>query len=154
MEKCNFALVFETSKNMKRLNLIFLFLFIYIHFADGNHLAFIQEQPKSKLRNNQNTAPISSLSTNRVQKSSNQKVDKLAEKIILTLDLNEVEAKTIYHLCENRAEKIEKVKLNSDNSQQKISDLQAINDDFDFRIKQLVSPSQYHKYEALRKSGN
>lgn len=110
-----------------------------------------QERPKSKGKFGVNQAPTSSFSS---QNRTAQKVDKLAEKIISMLELNESEAKTIHELCENRAEKIEKIKLNSDNSQQKIIDLQSVNQVFDSRIKQLVSPSQFQKYEALRKNGN
>jgi hypothetical protein len=136
---------------MKITPLIFLLFITTAFLAEANFVDFKQERPKSKGKFGVNQAPTSSFSS---QNRTAQKVDKLAEKIISTLELNEAEAKTIHDLCENRAEKIEKIKLNSDNSQQKIIDLQSVNQVFDSRIKQLVSPSQYQKYEALRKNGN
>ncbi len=135
-------------------NLIFLVIlsiFVYIQFVDAQYIGLKQEHPKAKNKFGINATPNSSFTNNKYQI---QKVEKLADKIISTLDLNDSEAKTIKELCEDRLEKIEKIKLNSDNSQQKIIDLQAVNQDFDLKIKQLVTASQYQKYEVMRRSGN
>lgn len=140
---------------MKITPLIFLLFITTANLVVANLGDLKQERPKSKGKFGVNQAPTSSFSSqNRTAKTTAQKVDKLAEKIISTLELNESEAKIIHDLCENRAEKIEKIKLNSDNSQQKIIDLQSVNQAFDARIKQLVTPSQYQKYEMMRKNGN
>ena len=89
-----------------------------------------------------------------VENSRKSNSFKLADKIINSLILNETEAKLIHELCDDRANKIEKIKLNSDNSQQKIKDLQEVNLVFDLKIKSLVTPTQFLKYENLRKNGN
>lgn len=142
-------------KIMKIKSTLFLLFIFFANLVLANFADLNQERPKSKEKFGANQAPTSSFSSqNRTAKTTAQKVDKLAEKIISTLELNESDAKTIHELCENRAEKIEKIKLNSDNSQQKIIDLQSVNQVFDSRIKQLVSPGQYQKYEAMRKGGN
>jgi exopolysaccharide biosynthesis protein len=135
-------------------NLIFLSIisiFIYVQFVDAQFIGLKQEHPKSNKKFGLLTNPNSSFTNT---KNQTQKVEKLADRIINTLELNDSEAKSIRELCEDRSEKIEKIKLNSDNSQQKIFDLQAVNQDFDAKIKQLVSANQYQKYEVMRRSGN
>jgi hypothetical protein len=137
-------------------NFFCLLLIITANLAEANSFDFKQERPKSKLKfepnSNFNNSNINS--SKKEAKTNTQKVEKLADKIISTLYLTDSEAKIIHDLCEDRAVKIEKIKLNNDNSQQKIMDLQTVNQDFDRKIKQLVTPNQYQKYEIMRKSGN
>lgn len=134
--------------------LIFLSFLIYFYFGPSQNEISGQERPKIKSKNLQYSQPTSSFSANNRTQKSDKKVDILAEKIINTLSLNEGDARFIHEFCDDRATKIEKIKLNNDNSQQKIADLQAVNNDFDQKIKQLVSPSQFQKYEAMRRAGN
>jgi hypothetical protein len=136
---------------MKIVFYIFIINFAIANLAMANLVDINQENPKLKAKNKSfQTTPNYISANNR----SSQKVDKLADKIISALELKGAEAKTIHDLCEARAIKIEKIKLNSDDNQQKISDLQVVNQVFDEQIKQLVSPNQYQKYEALRKNGH
>jgi hypothetical protein len=131
-------------------NLIFLSLLTSILCLNKNE---VYGQNRLKFQNTQN--PQTSLAPNNKSTNNNsKKIDLLAEKIVKTLELNPLDAKIIYSYCEERAEKIDKIKLNSDNSQQKIADLQAVNQNFDLKIKQLVSPGQYQKYEVMKRSGH
>lgn len=139
---------------MNRINLILLFLVLSNFIGLAQHIAFKQEQPKGKAKNNLYSNTTSSLSANNSHKNSNKKVDKLFEKINSSLELNESDSKYIFNLCEERAEKIEKIKLNNDTSQQKIIDLQTINQDFDSKLKHILTANQFQKYEMMRRSGN
>lgn len=132
-------------------NLIFLSLInalasgsIYGQNPQKPYLKFSKQQPTTSQFSEKNNG-LSSKKTNS---------NKLADKIINSLVLNEGEAKVIHELCDDRANKIEKIKLNSDNSQQKIKDLQDVNQVFDQKIKTLVTPTQFNKYENMRKNGN
>lgn len=137
-------------------NLLCLLCILTANLAEAGAFDFKQERPKPKLKFEQNSNFNNSLtnSNKREVKTNTQKIEKLADKIISTLYLTDSEAKIVYDLCEERALRIEKIKLNNDNSQQKIMDLQTVNQDFDRKIKQLVTPNQYQKYENLRKSEN
>lgn len=135
--------------------LIFLFSVLTIQISMAQYTLAKQEKPKQKSKLGQFSSPNSSFSANnRTIKANAQKVDKLAEKIISTLELNDADAKAVHDLCEDRAQKIEIIKLNNDNSQQKIIDLQAVNQDFDAKIRNLVTANQYQKYEVMRRAGN
>ncbi len=130
-------------------------IFLLVIYAMGVGEIFGQNPQKSYIKFSQQNTPQSNFN----QKSSNNntkenKSVKLADKIISTLVLNDFEAKIIHELCEERANKIEKIKLNSDTSQQKINDLQTVNQVFDQKIKNLVSSAQFIKYENLRKAGH
>ncbi len=138
--------------NQRSFVLLFLILFNFIGMAQ--QIAFKQERPKGTAKNNLYSNTTSSLSANNVHKNSNKKADKLFEKINSALELNESESKSILNLCEERSEKIEKIKLNNDNSQQKIIDLQTINQDFDSKLKHILNANQFQKYEIMRRSGN
>lgn len=132
-------------------NLIFLLLM----YAFGISNIYGQNSQKQFLKFNKQQPTTSQFSEKNNGLNSNKtNSNKLADKIINNLALNESEAKTIHELCDERANKIEKIKLNSDNSQQKIKDLQDVNLVFDLKIKSLVTPTQFSKYENLRKSGN
>ena len=105
-------------------NLIFLLLAtlaFQTQYLHAQFAAFGQEKPK---KGKPKSSFKSVQSNSYVDNSKTSKVIKLADKIISTLDLNESEAKSIHLFCEERAEKIERIKLNSDNSQQKIIDLE------------------------------
>jgi hypothetical protein len=137
----------------KTILLLGIVLSFYTNLLVGQFASFKQERPKSKNKFETNINPNSFSNSNRTLKTNN-KVEKLAEKIINTLELNDSDANIIRNLCEDRAEKIEKIKLNNDNTQQKITDLQVVNQDFDNKIKQLVGINQYQKYETMRQRGN
>ena len=129
-------------------NLIFLLLM----YAFGISNIYGQNSQKQFLKFNKQQPTTSQFSEKNNGLNSNKtNSNKLADKIINNLALNESEAKTIHELCDERANKIEKIKLNSDNSQQKIKDLQDVNLVFDLKIKSLVTPTQFSKYENLRK---
>jgi hypothetical protein len=144
---------------MKLKYLIFLamiFSFVNVAFTNENIGDFKQEHPKPKMRFENKVAPNNSFtnSNNSATKSSVLKSDRLADKIVATLYLTDAESKIVHDFCIDRSEKIEKIKLNSDNSQQKIIDLQVVNQEFDNKIKQLVTPAQYQKFENLRRNSN
>jgi hypothetical protein len=91
-----------------------------------------------------------SLSATNKHQSHNPKADQLADKIITALKLNDIEAKQVRVLCTERAEKIEKIRLNSDTTQQKITDLQAVNAEFEGHLKAHFTAAQYAKYEQIK----
>lgn len=132
-------------------NLIFLLLVFALGISNIN----AQNSQKQFFKLNKQQPTTSQFTAkNKVENSRKSNSFKLADKIINSLILNETEAKLIHELCDDRANKIEKIKLNSDNSQQKIKDLQEVNLVFDLKIKSLVTPTQFLKYENLRKNGN
>jgi hypothetical protein len=74
----------------------------------------------------------------------------LLDKIIAATNLSEVELKIVKKVCSERTESIEKIKLNSDSQQQKLQDLQTVNEDFEHQLKLHLSPSNFLKYESLK----
>jgi hypothetical protein len=133
-------------------SLIFLILLIIPRLLFGQGSLSKQDSPKAKAKNNLSVSSSNTLVANKT--TNKQKTDRLADKIIATLELDDADSKQIHAICEDRAEKIEKIKLNNDNSQQKIFDLQTINQDFDNRLKQLVTSNQFQKYETMRRNSN
>jgi hypothetical protein len=133
-------------------SLIFLILLIIPKLLFGQGSLSKQDGPKAKAKNNLSVSSSNALVANKT--TNKQKTDRLADKIIATLELDDADSKQIHAICEDRAEKIEKIKLNNDNSQQKIFDLQTINQDFDNRLKQLVTTNQFQKYETMRRNSN
>jgi hypothetical protein len=135
---------------MQPKSIFLLLVFTFSQQMYGQLFSYKQERPKSK--KNSYLAPNQSITNHNL--AVKQKVDKLAEKIIATCELNDADAKSIHDLCEDRAKKIESIKLNNDNSQQKLVDLQAVNNDFDSKLKHMLSANQYQKYETMRKIVN
>ncbi len=80
-------------------------------------------------------------------KATNNKPEKLIDRLEKELNLDESQSKQINQMIEQRAEKIEKIKLNHDHINQKIIDLNAINADFESKLKQILSHQQFFKYE-------
>jgi hypothetical protein len=96
-----------------------------------------------------NSLVANSPKTNSKNNTSSQQTT-LADKLIAIMHLTDNEQRFIKKICGERAEQIEKIKLNADTQQQKLLDLQAINEDFEYELKHNLSPINYSKYESLK----
>lgn len=123
------------------LRIVFISLIL---FAANNTL--LAQNPKFKFDNK--SSQSQSLTAGKKQEKS--KSEQLADKIINSLKLADNDARMVRNYCQDRAEKIEKIRLNSDNTQQKINDLQSVNSEFDNKLKYLLSPAQFAKYEQIK----
>lgn len=112
-------------------------------------IAFGQRQTKFKF---QNKPTPQKFSVNTSANNSNFKPDKLIDKLVRELDLNENDTKIVNNLVEQRAEKIERIKLNHDHINQKIIDLNSVNAEFENKLRSVLSPGQFVRYEQFTKN--
>lgn len=120
---------------MKALKIVLLMLLVQL-FCEQT---LAQKIKKQNTQNSHLTKPVN--------KTHNNKPEKLIDRLEKELNLDETQSKQINQMIEQRAEKIEKIKLNHDHINQKIIDLNAVNADFESKLKQILSPKQFLKYE-------
>lgn len=111
------------------------------------------QKPSYKISLGQSKQSISNntAKADRQQSYTKSKAQHQSDLIVKSVEATEQDARQILNLCIDRQERIEKIRLNSDNSQQKILDLQTVNDDFEKGLKGILTPAQYQKYEEMKK---
>ena len=75
---------------------------------------------------------------------------KMTDRMTQQLGLDQVTSQKVYDVALARAQKIDAIQANSDANKAKAQALKANADDFKAKLKSILTPDQYTKFESMR----
>ncbi|NDU98568.1 DUF4890 domain-containing protein [Spirosoma terrae] len=78
------------------------------------------------------------------------RAQKMTDRMTRQLELDQATSKKVYDVLLARAEKVDAIQKGSDDNKTKAQALKANADDFKSKMKSILTPDQYTKFESMR----
>lgn len=78
------------------------------------------------------------------------RAQKMTDRMTRQLELDQATSKKVYDVLLARAEKVDAIQKSSDDNKTKAQALKANADDFKSKMKSILTPDQYTKFESMR----